>query len=128
MAVVDDDADVRGGRRRSNSLRIRHGAFVSGAEFTKATRDRTPGCVVLDLHTPEMTVFEVKQLLHEVMARCRCRSSLAGTLPRLEAMRSPWRKGHLVKPVDGEVSLEAIAGCCKNRTDRSPYPTNRKVP
>ena len=67
VAVVDDDADVRVALMRLiSSAGFATESFASGAEFMQTVGDRTPGCVVLDLHMPGLTGFESpQQLLNE---------------------------------------------------------------
>ena len=103
---------------------------MSGAEFMQATRDRLPGCVVLDLHMPEMSGFEVQQLLRE--AKAQVPVLIITGLDTAEARREALTLGaraYLAKPVDGEALARGNSrGCFKNRTDRSPHQRNREVP
>ena len=61
LAVVDDDADVRVALMRLvSSAGFAVETFASGAELLLVMEDHEPDCVVLDLHMPEMTGFEVQ--------------------------------------------------------------------
>jgi two-component system response regulator FixJ len=97
--------------------------FVSGAEFMQAARDRLPGCVVLDLHMPEMSGFEVQQLLREAKAQVPVLiiTGLDTAEARSEALALGVR-AYLAKPVDGEVLLEAIRGVLQEQ-NRSQSPS-----
>jgi len=64
IAVVDDDPFVRKALERligSTGLSVE--SFASGAEFLRSADDHQPDCVVLDLHMPEMSGFEVQSRL-----------------------------------------------------------------
>ena len=64
LAVVDDDADVRIALTRLvSSAGFAVETFASGAEFLRSIDDHEPDCVVLDLHMPEMSGFEVQGAL-----------------------------------------------------------------
>ena len=64
LAVVDDDADVRVALTRLvSSAGFEVETFASGADFLRSVRDHEPDCVVLDLHMPEMSGFDVQGAL-----------------------------------------------------------------
>ena len=64
LAVVDDDADVRVALTRLvSSAGFGVETFASGAEFMRSVQDHEPDCVVLDLHMPEMSGFDVQGAL-----------------------------------------------------------------
>src|SRR5664279_2664825 len=64
LAVVDDDADVRVALTRLvSSAGFAVETFASGAEFLRSIQDHEPDCVVLDLHMPEMSGFDVQGAL-----------------------------------------------------------------
>jgi len=110
LAVVDDDADVRVALTRLvSSAGFAVETFGSGAEFLRSLQDHEPDCLVLDLHMPEMSGFDVQ-------------CALAGGHPgipvivitghhtpesRARAMQLG-AKSYLRKPVNDSVLLEAI--------------------
>lgn len=110
MAVVDDDADVRVALMRLiSSAGFVTEAFASGAEFMKSLSDSSPECLVLDLHMPEVSGFEVQRLLHERhvdvpvliitghdTAEARSQALALGAM------------AYLAKPVDGDALLQEI--------------------
>jgi len=64
LAVVDDDADVRVALTRLvSSAGFAVETFASGAEFLHSLEDHEPDCVVLDVHMPEMSGFEIQGAL-----------------------------------------------------------------
>jgi FixJ family two-component response regulator len=112
LAVVDDDADVRVALTRLvSSAGFAVETFASGAEFLRSVRDHEPDCVVLDLHMPEMSGFDVQGALvvdhagvpvvvvtgHDTV-ESRARAMQLGA------------KAYLCKPVDDEALLAAIGG------------------
>ena len=110
LAVVDDDEDVRVALTRLvSSAGFAVETFPSGADFLRSVQDHEPDCVVLDLHMPDMSGFDVQ-------------SALAGTHPavpvvvitghdtpesRARAVRLG-AKVYLCKPVSDNVLLQAI--------------------
>ena len=112
LAVVDDDADVRVALTRLvASAGFAVETFASGAEFLRSVQDHEPDCVVLDLHMPEMSGFDVQGALavdhaavpvvvvtgHDT-AEARARAMQMGA------------KAYLCKPVNDEALLAAIGG------------------
>ena len=64
IAVVDDEASVR--TMLGRVLRLAGyevAAFGCGEEFIASLADRSPGCVVLDIHLPNLSGFEVQARL-----------------------------------------------------------------
>ena len=110
LAVVDDDEDTRVALTRLvSSAGFAVETFASGAEFLRSIADHEPGCVVLDLHMPDMSGFDVQVAL----------ASGRATVPvviitghdtsesRARAIRLG-AKAYLCKPVDDEALLAAI--------------------
>ena len=110
LAVVDDDAEVRVALTRLvSSAGFAVETFASGAEFLRSIEDHEPDCVVLDLHMPEMSGFDVQGALasghtavpvvvitgHDT-AESRARAGQLGA------------KVYLCKPVNDEALLAAI--------------------
>lgn len=110
LAVVDDDDDVRVALRRLvSSAGFAVETYASGAEFLHSVDDHEPDCVVLDLHMPEMSGFEVQGALASAHARVPVVIITGHDTPeaRTRALRLG-AKAYLCKPVDGEALLSAI--------------------
>jgi FixJ family two-component response regulator len=116
LAVVDDDVDVRVALTRLvSSAGFNVETFASGAEFLRSVQDHEPDCVVLDLHMPEMSGFDVQGALtrthpavpvvvmtgHDT-AEARLRAAEMGA------------KVYLCKPINDEVLLAAIGEAVGN--------------
>jgi FixJ family two-component response regulator len=72
LAVVDDDEDVRVALvRLVSSAGFAGEAFASGAAFLHSVAYHEPDCVVLDLHMPGMSGFDVQGALAVAHAACR---------------------------------------------------------
>jgi FixJ family two-component response regulator len=124
LAVVDDDADVRAALTRLvGSAGFAVETFASGAEFLRSVEDHEPDCLVLDLHMPELSGFDVQGALAGAHAdvpvvvitghdtsESRARAVQLGA------------KAYLCKPVDDEELLAAI-GIALGRL--SPEPRDR---
>jgi FixJ family two-component response regulator len=66
IAVVDDDEPIRKGLQRLlRSAGLNVETFPSGVEFLESLTARRPDCVVLDLHMPVLSGFEVQTRLAE---------------------------------------------------------------
>jgi len=70
IAVVDDEESVRKALERLlRSAGREVQTFRSGAEFLHSLQARRPACLVLDLHMPAMTGFDVQAQLNARNAR-----------------------------------------------------------
>jgi FixJ family two-component response regulator len=112
LAVVDDDADVRVALQRLvSSAGFAVETYASGAEFLRSVDDHEPDCVVLDLHMPRMSGFEVQDALAVMHAAVPVVVITGHDTPesRVRALKLG-AKAYLCKPVDDEVLLAAIGG------------------
>lgn len=111
IAVIDDEQAVRRALLRlMRSIGIEAQAFACGAEFLASLQVRKPFCVVLDLHMPHMSGFEVQaRLLQEApdiqvivvtgQHSCEVRTRAMLTKPI----------AYLLKPMNDQALLDAIA-------------------
>ena len=110
LAVVDDDADVRMALMRLvTSAGFAVETFATGAEFMRSVDDHEPDCVVLDLHMPGMSGFDVQGALAVAHAAVPVVVVTGHDTPesRTRALRLGAR-AYLCKPVDDEALLAAI--------------------
>jgi len=110
LAVVDDDADVRVALTRLvSSAGFAVETFASGAEFLRSIEDHTPDCLVLDLHMPDMSGFDVQAALARGHAAVPV-IVITGHDTQESRARAVQlgAKGYLCKPVNDDVLLEAI--------------------
>ena len=111
LAVVDDDADVRVALTRLvSSAGFAVETFASGAEFLLSIADHEPDCLVLDLHMPELSGFDVQDALATARAAVPVVVITGHDTPesRLRALRLG-ASAYLCKPVNDEALLAAIA-------------------
>jgi len=111
VAVVDDDPGVlRALRRLLRSADFQVEAYASGAEFLMAEGDSELDCVVLDLHMPQTTGFDVQAQLSQrgrtVPVVIITGDDSPETLARSLSLGA---KRCLCKPIDEAALLAAIA-------------------
>ena len=110
IAVVDDDPFVlRGLGRLLRSAGFDVDTYASGAAFLNAGGDVEPDCVLLDLHMPQTSGFEVQA---QLVMRGRSAPVIVITgddnpEARSRALRLG-AKGYFGKPVDDKTLLAAI--------------------
>jgi FixJ family two-component response regulator len=110
LAVVDDDADVRVALTRLvSSAGFAVETYASGAEFLHSIQDHKPDCVVLDLHMPEMSGFDVQSALTDTHAAIPVVVITGHDTPesRVRAVQLG-ATAYLCKPVDDKALLTAI--------------------
>ena len=111
VAIVDDDADVRIALMRLlSSAGFATETFASGVDFVHSVATHVPACVVLDLHMPGLSGFEVQQELVEHHPDVPV-VILTGhdTAEAKRRALSLGAKAYLSKPVDDEALLLAIS-------------------
>lgn len=116
VAVLDDESKMRSALSR---LLRTHGyeveLFETGDEFLKTALTRCPDCMLLDLHMPHTTGFDVLTSL----------SSLHIAVPAIvitghdepgnaERVHELGAADYLLKPLDESTLVEAIERVCPN--------------
>ena len=110
LALVEDDADVRVALTRLvASAGFAVETFACGADFLKSVDDHEPACVVLDLHMPVVSGFDIQAALARDHSRVPVIVITGHDTPenRSRALRLGARS-YLCKPVDDEALLAAI--------------------
>ena len=117
LAVVDDDADVRVALRRLlSSAGFAVETFASGAEFLLSIEDHTPDCLMLDLHMPEMSGFEVQAALARTHASVPVIVITGHDTPESRSrVVQLGARAYLCKPVNDDVLLDAIGAAIGGR-------------
>jgi FixJ family two-component response regulator len=126
IAVVDDERPVREALEtllRSAGLRAK--TFGSGTEFLAGLADWVPACVILDLHMPGTSGFDVQARLNEMKVRIPVIVITGYDSPEAyERACSAGAAVYLRKPVDGSELLDAISAAVgRGAVDQSPKPT-----
>ena len=111
VAIVDDDESVRRALARLvQSARMEAVTFACGEQFLSEVERLEPDCVVLDLHMPGTSGFDVQARLQQsskappVVAITGC-----DTLEAAARILGSGASAYLLKPVEKETFLEAIA-------------------
>ena len=110
VAVVDDEAPGRTALRRLLRLTDYDVAeFASGEAFLAALETQRPDCVVLDVHMPGLSGFDVQARLHAMHADIPVIFITASDDPDLDrlALEAGGRR-LLRKPFSNDELLEAV--------------------
>src|SRR5262244_919771 len=110
IAVVDDDASMRGALRRLlRSVGYRAAAFASAEEFLQAAQLQDTACVIVDVRMPGMSGLELQQ--HLATIQCPVPLIFITAHGDAEARARALRAGavdFLYKPFRDEALLGAI--------------------
>lgn len=116
IAVVDDDDGVRTALARllrSAGLAVQ--TYASGAAFLDALESELPACVILDLHMPGLSGFEVQTrlarispLLPVIIVTGNHSYEALVKVTRLQDV------AYLIKPVDSQLLLKTIDTALKS--------------
>jgi FixJ family two-component response regulator len=113
IAVVDDEPSMcRALERLLRAAGFAVETFLSGEDFLQSLLSRTPDCVILDLHMPSVTGFEVQAHLVEARIGVPVIVITGHDSPatRERALLSG-AAAYLTKPVSEDVLLAAIGDC-----------------
>jgi FixJ family two-component response regulator len=133
IAIVDDEECVRKALSRLlRSAGIDAEAFPSGEDFLESLRARQPDCVLLDLHMPRLSGFEVQTRLRESGARLpviiiTCQDSPAAherafAGGAVDYLRKPVRSRTLLDAIHRAVREEDSSGTLEERPEQSGSP------
>src|SRR5215470_1954031 len=110
IAVVDDDASMRGALRRLlRSVGFRAAEFASAEEFLQTAQLQDTACVIVDVRMPRMSGLELQQ--HLATIQCPVPLIFITAHGDEEARARALRAGavdFLYKPFREEVLLRAI--------------------
>jgi len=110
VAVVDDEECIRKALQRlmvSAGLAVE--AFSSGAEFLDWLKEQRPACVVLDLHMPGVSGFEVQSRLAKANDRLPLIFITGNhTDETKQRVTNGGAAAYFTKPVDDEMLLAAV--------------------
>ena len=122
IAVVDDDLPfLRSVGRLLRSAGFRVETFGSGREFLVAVPGLMAGCVLVDVHMPEMTCLQLQETLAELGIQLPLIFITAYDSPQTrEHARRPGCAGLLLKPFERQTLVEAIWRALSGST--FPYP------
>ncbi len=110
IAIVDDDASVRKALARlltASSFEIK--TYGSARDFLTSLKIGTPDCLVVDLHMPELTGFDLQRQLAHIGIRIPTIVITAYNEPGLrERCQSAGAAAFLLKPLDGSTLIGVI--------------------
>jgi FixJ family two-component response regulator len=110
VAVVDDDASVcKALTRLLSASSFDVTTFGSARDFLKSLRTRKPDCLVVDLHMPDLTGFDLQRHLNRAGIVIPTIIITAFNEPALhERCQSAGAIAFLLKPFDGSALLDVI--------------------
>jgi len=118
IAVVDDEAPVRtmlGRLLRLADYQV--ASFGSGEEFLESLAKRIPACVILDIHMPGLSGFDVKTRLRAQCTDIPVIFITASDDPSLdELVLEANGRALLRKPFSSEQLLRAVAAALRTGT------------
>lgn len=117
IALVDDEECVRRAiKRLITSAGLDVVVFCAGREFLDALSSRRPDCLVLDLHMPGMSGFEIQSHLaedgHKIPIVVITGHDTPDSRSRVLAAGAA---AYLRKPVQGTLLLDAIMSAIASR-------------
>jgi len=114
IAVVDDETKMCVALTRllkSRGYDVE--SFASGGDVLKAVQSAPPDCMLLDLHMPRTTGFDVLASIFSMHVPVPIIVITGHDEPgNAERVRSLGARDYLLKPVDESVLLEAIQRAC----------------
>ena len=111
IVIVDDEESIRRALKRLMvAAGFRAQSFASGAEFFASLGTSRPACVILDLHMPVMSGFDIQQRLHDEQHEIPVVVITGHDTAEMQqrAMRAG-AVAYLRKPVDDQSLLRAIS-------------------
>ena len=131
IAVLDDEAKMRLALGR---LLKTHGydvaPFESGDDFLKAVESDRPDCMLLDLHMPRTTGFDVLESMFSMRLEVPIIVITGHDEPgNAERVRDLGAADYLLKPLDESVLIEAIERCAPTASRRTllQYPDRKSM-
>ena len=110
IAIVDDDASVRKALARlltASSFNIE--TYGSARDFLASLKAGRPDCLVVDLHMPELTGFDLQRQLARIGINIPTIVITAYNEPGLrERCQSAGAAAFLLKPLDGSTLIGVI--------------------
>ena len=110
LAVIDDDPAVLraiGRLLRAEGYRVK--TYACGEDFLSSLRQARPGCIVIDLHMPKMSGYDVLAALASEPVQIPAIVVTADQDPNLGArLKKAGAKSHLPKPIDQKALLEQV--------------------
>ena len=115
VAIVDDEEPVRKALKRLlRASGLEAETYASGRDFLDASALRRPDCVILDLHMPDMSGFQV---LNEMRAAHRMLPTVVITAydepGAREQCLAAGAAAYLRKPLEEKLLLNAISANAK---------------
>ena len=110
IAIVDDEEPIRKALTRLlRSFGLKVESFPSGADFLESLSTHKPDCLVLDLHMPRVSGFEVQDWLgkSEMHVPVVIITAQDSAETRARAMKGK-PVAFLLKPVNDQVLRDAI--------------------
>jgi FixJ family two-component response regulator len=124
IAVVDDEEAIRKALSRlMGTAGYDVETFESGASFLACVERHAPDCLVLDLHMPGVSGFEVQERLARTAPGVPVVVITGHDIPEAgERVLAAGAAAYMRKPVDGDALLDVVAGAIaasREKADRA---------
>jgi FixJ family two-component response regulator len=118
IAIVDDEESVRRALQRLMvSAGFQADSFASGTDFLDSLRAKLPDCVVLDLHMPLVSGFDVQLKLAAEARQIPVVVITGHDTPESKArVLGAGAAAYLRKPIDDQVLLDAVANAISGKS------------
>jgi FixJ family two-component response regulator len=119
IAIVDDEESVcRALQRLMLSVGLEVEAFTSGAAFLESLKTHSPDCVVLDLHMPEMSGFDVQARLAQSGKKLPIVTITGHDTPESQQrVMEAGASAYLRKPMNDKALLDAVLAAVASNPD-----------
>jgi FixJ family two-component response regulator len=116
IAIIDDEASVRAGLERLvRSRGYAVASYASGIDFLSSLEAVRPACVLLDLHMPALSGFEVLEALRQQAATIPVIVVTADCCPEIaEQVTALGALACLNKPVDAPALFDGISAALQD--------------
>jgi FixJ family two-component response regulator len=120
VAIIDDDESIcRALLRLLRAVDVEGKAFSSGAAFLGFATTNPPCCVVLDLHMPDISGFDLQSWLAQHLPEIQVIVMTGQDSPETERRVMSYKPlAYLLKPMNDQLLLDAVHLALRNNAEK----------